>query len=180
MYYTQDQIDRANQADIAFFLQSQGEQLERAGAEYRWKRHDSLTIRENKWYRHSQSKGGGPVDFVMECFFGKSFPEAVALLIGDADYKPKPEAAQEFRLPPHNPDNRTARKYLTEVRRIDDDVTDFLLPPAICTRMPSTTMLCSSVETARVFPGMLTAKARPAASAPMFPLRQVNPVLLSG
>ncbi len=126
MYYTQDQIDRANQADIAFFLQSQGEQLERAGAEYRWKRHDSLTIRENKWYRHSQSKGGGPVDFVME-FFGKSFPEAVALLIGDADYKPKPEAAQEFRLPPHNPDNRTARKYLTEVRRIDDDVTDFFI-----------------------------------------------------
>ena len=60
MYYTQDQIDRANQADLVSFLQSQGEQLTRAGNEYRWKRHDSLTVRGNKWYRHSQSKGGGP------------------------------------------------------------------------------------------------------------------------
>lgn len=68
MYYTQEQIDRANQADLVSFLQSQGEQLTRAGNEYRWKRHDSLTVRGNKWYRHSQSKGGGPVDFVMEFF----------------------------------------------------------------------------------------------------------------
>ena len=66
MYYTQEQIDRANQADLVSFLQSQGEQLTRAGNEYRWKRHDSLTVRGNKWYRHSQSKGGAPVDFVME------------------------------------------------------------------------------------------------------------------
>ena len=83
MYYTQEQIDRANQADLISFLQSQGEQLTRAGNEYRWKRHDSLTIRGNKWYRHSQSKGGGPVDFVME-FFGKSFTEAVELLTDQA------------------------------------------------------------------------------------------------
>ena len=71
---------RANQADLVSFLQSQGEQLTRAGQEYRWKRHDSLTVRGNKWYRHSQSKGGGPVDFVME-FFGKSFAETVELLV---------------------------------------------------------------------------------------------------
>ena len=70
MYYTQEQIDCANQADLVSFLQGQGEQLTRAGQEYRWKRHDSLTIRGNKWYRHSQSKGGAPIDFVME-FFGK-------------------------------------------------------------------------------------------------------------
>ena len=45
MYYTQEQIDHANQADLVSFLQSQGEQLTRAGNEYRWKRHDSLTVR---------------------------------------------------------------------------------------------------------------------------------------
>ena len=60
MYYTQEQIDRANQTDLVSFLQGRGEQLTCAGNEYRWKRHDSLTIRGNKWYRHSQSKGGGP------------------------------------------------------------------------------------------------------------------------
>ena len=90
MYYTQEQIDRANQADLVSFLQSQGEQLTRAGNEYRWKRHDSLTVRDNKWYRHSQSKGGGPVDFVME-FFGKSFTEAVELLTGEKGAAPPPD-----------------------------------------------------------------------------------------
>ena len=48
MYYTQEQIDRANQADLVSFLQSQGEQLTRAGNEYRWKRHDSLTVRTSR------------------------------------------------------------------------------------------------------------------------------------
>ena len=60
MNYTQDQIDRANQTDLAAFLQAQGEPLERAGAEYRWKKHDSLTVRENKWYRHSRSNKQQP------------------------------------------------------------------------------------------------------------------------
>ena len=129
MYYTQEQIDRANQADLVSFLQSQGEQLTRAGNEYRWKRHDSLTVRGNKWYRHSQSKGGGPVDFVME-FFGKSFTEAVELLTGEKGAAPPPDrpchaSLSDFRLPPPNNDNRIARNYLTAARRIDEDVTGF-------------------------------------------------------
>ena len=129
MYYTQEQIDRANQADLVSFLQSQGEQLTRAGNEYRWKRHDSLTVRGNKWYRHSQSKGGGPVDFVIE-FFGKSFTEAVELLTGEKGAAPPPDrpcpaSLSDFRLPPPNSDNRTARNYLTAARRIDEDVTGF-------------------------------------------------------
>ena len=82
MVYTQEQIDRANQVNLEQFLRSQGEQIVKSGNEYRWKRHDSLTIKGNKWFRHSQSKGGYPVEFVME-FFGKSFPEAVFLLIGE-------------------------------------------------------------------------------------------------
>ena len=129
MFYTQEQIDRANQADLVLFLQSQGEPLERAGQEYRWKRHDSLTVRGNKWYRHSQSKGGGPIDFVME-FFGKSFTEAVELLTGEKGAAPPPDRPSsaplsDFRLPPRSPDNRTARNYLTAARRIDEDVTGF-------------------------------------------------------
>ena len=98
MYYTQEQIDHANQADIVSFLQSQGEQLTRTGNEYRWKRHDSLTVRGNKWYRHSQSKGGAPIDFVME-FFGKSFTEAVEMLTGEkgADQAPRPFLTSDCR-----------------------------------------------------------------------------------
>ena len=129
MYYTQEQIDHANQADLVSFLQSQGEQLTRAGNEYRWKRHDSLTVRGNKWYRHSQSKGGAPIDFVME-FYGKSFTEAVELLTGEKGAAPPPDrpcpaSLSDFRLPPRSTDNRIARNYLTAARRIDEDVTGF-------------------------------------------------------
>ena len=130
MFYTQEQIDRANRADIADFLRTQGETLERAGNEYRWKRHDSLTVRENKWYRHSQSKGGGPIDFVME-FYGRSFTEAVQLLTGElGEGKPEqtaPPPLSDFRLPPRSPDPGQVKRYLTEARRIDEDVTGFFI-----------------------------------------------------
>ena len=66
MQYTEEQIIRANQTDLVSFLNAQGEQLVKSGREYRWKKHDSVTVSGNRWYRHSQSKGGYPVDFVME------------------------------------------------------------------------------------------------------------------
>ncbi len=130
MYYTQEQIDRANQTDLVSFLKSQGEDLTRAGNEYRWKRHDSLTVRGNKWYRHSQSKGGGPVDFVME-FYGRSFTEAVQLLTGEqGEGKPEqpcPAPLSDFRLPSRSPTAEQVKKYLTDTRRIDKDVADFFI-----------------------------------------------------
>ena len=102
MSYTQEQIGRANQVNLEEFLRSQGEQLIKSGSEWRWKRHDSLTVKGNKWFRHSQSKGGYPVEFVME-FFGKSFPEAVELLIGEAPVnKINATSSSEFRLPPRS------------------------------------------------------------------------------
>ena len=78
--YTQEQIDRANQVDLVSFLQGQGEPLVRSGKEYRWKKHDSVTVHGNRWFRFSRSKGGYPIDFVME-FWGLSFPDAVEMLI---------------------------------------------------------------------------------------------------
>ena len=61
MYYTQEQIDRANQADLVSFLQSQGEQLTRAGQEYRWKRHDSLTVRGNNGIATARARAAAPL-----------------------------------------------------------------------------------------------------------------------
>ena len=57
MQYTEEQIIRANQTDLVSFLNAQGEQLVKSGREYRWKKHDSVTVSGNRWYRHSQSKG---------------------------------------------------------------------------------------------------------------------------
>ena len=110
MYYTQEQIDRANQADLVSFLQSQGEQLTRAGNEYRWKRHDSLTVRGNKWYRHSQSKGGGPVDFLME-FSERALPKPLNF-------------SQEKREPHHRRTNLAPRPSLTSGYRPQTTTTE--------------------------------------------------------
>ena len=122
MHYTQEQIDRANAVSLEDFLRSQGEELIKSGSEYRWKKHDSLTVCENKWFRHSQSKGGFPVDFVME-FYDKSFPEAVALLLNDTGYSPDRNEPQ-FRLPARSDSKEAAYRYLSEKRKIAPSLLD--------------------------------------------------------
>ena len=122
MNYTQEQIDRANRVDLVQFLHSQGETVIKSGNEYRWKRHDSLTVKGNKWFRHSQSKGGYPIDFVME-FFSKTFPEAVFLLIREAPADNSTTAApsEKFRLPPRSRYIESAMVYLRQ-RKIPEEL----------------------------------------------------------
>ena len=129
MTYTQAQIDKANAVDLEKFLRAQGETLVRSGKEYRWKAHDSLTVCGNKWFRHSQSKGGLPVDFVME-FYGKSFPEAVQMLTGEPG-KVQPEAdpapSPAFRLPLRNVTNANILNYLTQERKLSPSLVNFFI-----------------------------------------------------
>lgn len=129
MAYTQAQIDRANAANLEKFLRAQGETLVRSGKEYRWKAHDSLTVCGSKWFRHSQSRGGFPVDFVME-FYGKSFPEAVQMLTGEPG-KVQPEAdpapSPAFRLPLRNVTNANILNYLTQERKLSPSLVNFFI-----------------------------------------------------
>lgn len=129
MTYTQAQIDRANAANLEDFLRAQGETLVRSGKEYRWKAHDSLTVCGNKWFRHSQSKGGFPVDFVME-FYGKSFPEAVQMLTGKpGEVQPEtgPAPSLAFRLPLRNVTNANILNYLTQERKLSPSLVNFFI-----------------------------------------------------
>ena len=129
MTYTQAQIDRANAANLEDFLRAQGETLVRSGKEYRWKAHDSLTVCGNKWFRHSQSKGGYPVDFVME-FYGKSFPEAVQMLTGEpgeAQPEADPAPSPAFRLPLRNVTNANILNYLTQERKLSPSLVNFFI-----------------------------------------------------
>ena len=129
MTYTQAQIDRAYAANLEKFLRAQGETLVRSGKEYRWKTHDSLTVCGNKWFRHSQSKGGFPVDFVME-FYGKSFPEAVQLLTGETgEAQPEADSAPSpaFRLPLRNVTNANILNYLTQERKLSPSLVNFFI-----------------------------------------------------
>ena len=129
MTYTQAQIDKANAVDLEKFLRAQGETLVRSGKEYRWKTHDSLTVCGNKWFRHSQSKGGLPVDFVME-FYGKSFPEAVQMLTGEpGEAQPEADSAPSpaFRLPLRNVTNANILNYLTQERKLSPSLVNFFI-----------------------------------------------------
>ena len=129
MTYTQAQIDKANAMDLEKFLRAQGETLVRSGKEYRWKAHDSLTVCGNKWFRHSQSKGGFPVDFVME-FYGKSFPEAVQMLTGEpgeAQPEAGPAPSPAFRLPLRNITNANILNYLTQERKLSPSLVNFFI-----------------------------------------------------
>ena len=129
MTYTQAQIDKANAVDLEEFLRAQGETLVRSGKEYRWKAHDSLTVCGNKWFRHSQSKGGFPVDFVME-FYGKSFPEAVQMLTGEpgeAQPEADPAPSPAFRLPLRNVTNANILNYLTQERKLSPSLVNFFI-----------------------------------------------------
>lgn len=129
MSYTQEQIDRANAVSLEDFLRSQGENLKRCGKDMEWKAHDSLKVRGNKWHRFSNDTGGYPIDFVME-FYGKSFPEAVEMLIGEkGEGQPDavPAPSPEFHLPLRNVTNANARKYLVTERGIDEGLVDLFM-----------------------------------------------------
>ena len=126
MQYTEEQIIRANQTDIVSFLSAQGEQLGKSGKEYRWKKHDSVTVSGNRWYRHSQNKGGYPVDFVME-FYNATFPEAVKMLTGEEGEGRNstcPAPSPDFRLPEKEENNDRIIRYLTENRGIEKNMVE--------------------------------------------------------
>ena len=128
IYFTDEQKRRANTVDLVDFLQRQGEQLTRSGREWRWQRHDSVTVRGNQWFRHSRQEGGLAIDFVQE-FYALSFPEAVNLLLGgeggvewNQTHKSAPPPRKAFVLPEANRNMRRVYAYLLKQRFIDRDV----------------------------------------------------------
>ena len=126
MQYTEEQIAKASQTDLVSFLNAQGEQLVKSGKEYRWKKHDSVTVSENRWYRHSQGRGGYPVDFVME-FYNATFPEAVKMLTGEEGEGRNstcPAPSPDFRLPEKEENNDRIIRYLTENRGIEKNMVE--------------------------------------------------------
>ena len=128
IHFTDEQKQQANSVDLVDFLQRQGEQLIRAGREWRWKRHDSVTVRGNQWFRHSRKEGGHAIDFVQQ-FYDMSFPEAVNYLLGEdcgvewnQTVKSAPAPSKEFALPEANHDMRRVFAYLIKQRFIDREV----------------------------------------------------------
>lgn len=80
VYFTDDQKQRANAVNLEDFLTRQGEKLLRSGREKRLASDHSITVRGNEWYDHAAEKGGCAIDFVQR-FYGRSFPDAVTMLL---------------------------------------------------------------------------------------------------
>lgn len=126
--FTTEQKHRANSVDLVDFLQRQGEALVRSGREWRWQRHDSVTVRGNRWFRHSRKEGGLAIDFVQQ-FYGLSFPEAVTWLLGgesgvewnqmDKSASPTRKA---FELPQAHTDMRRVFAYLIKQRFLTREI----------------------------------------------------------
>ena len=134
--FSEDDLYRANTADLVSFLQSHGEQVKKVGSTYKYiytdgsGTHDSVTIHGGKWYDHKNQHGGYAVKFLQE-FLGFSFQDSVIKLLGGhcsaqtqnrvCREPPKP-VIKPFELPEPNSDMRRAFAYLTKQRFISPDI----------------------------------------------------------
>lgn len=131
IHFTEEEKHRANEVDLVHFLEIQGEKLLKSGREKRLESDRSITIRGNRWYDHGNGEGGLAIDFI-QYFYGMSFPDAVALLLGDNQgqiYKRvrenEKEESKPFILPNKNSNMRRVFAYLIKARHIDRHVISF-------------------------------------------------------
>ncbi len=117
--------------DLEEFLLRRGEKFIVSGQEKRMASNHSITVRGNEWYDHATGKGGGPVPFVRS-YYGRSYPEAVTMLLGgDAKIaypsakERKPAPPKEFVLPEKYENMRRVFAYLVDTRRIDSSVVSY-------------------------------------------------------
>lgn len=125
--YSEDQIRRARETDLAEFLRSRGETVRRSGAEYEWVGHH-ITLRGNRWYDQYRQHGGGAISFV-QTQFGLPYGQAVGLLLGEEGMLlPEPSRERErstprpFTLPPAHGNMRRIFAYLLHQRGLDREV----------------------------------------------------------
>lgn len=103
--FTQEQIDSANQVEIAEFLSSKGVQLKKQSGQFVWE-DQNVWIHGSEWYSHYEQTGGHAIDFVMK-YFGRTFTEAVKELNGDYSHYsiPQKENTPPRLQPPKRSDN---------------------------------------------------------------------------
>lgn len=134
LYYTAEQYKAAKQNNNALeYVRRQGYDLVQEGKFYRLRDPDSLVFTpEGKWFWNSRRLHGSALDFIVQ-YEGRSFPEAVLILAGDAvqpstckrpEPPPKvqevhPSPPVEFKLPPPAGDMRRMFGYLCGARKLD-------------------------------------------------------------
>lgn len=134
--FSDDDLYRANTADLVSYLERRGERMKRVGSTYKYiytdgsGTHDSVTISGGKWYDHKNQRGGYAVKFLQE-FLGFSFQDSVIELLGGhcstqtvntISCEPSASIVKPFELPEPNSDMRRVFAYLTKQRFIDPQI----------------------------------------------------------
>ncbi len=134
--FSEDDLYRANNADLVSYLGGCGGHVKRVGSTYQYiytdgsGTHDSVTIHGGKWYDHKNQRGGYAVKFLQE-FLGFSFQDSVIELLGghcsaqtqNRVYREPPKPViKPFELPEPNSDMRRVFAYLTKQRFISPDI----------------------------------------------------------
>ena len=134
--FSEDDLYRANNADLVSYLGGCGGRVKRVGSTYQYiytdgsGTHDSVTIHGGKWYDHKNQRGGYAVKFLQE-FLGFSFQDSVIELLGGhcsaqaarpISHEPPEPVVKLFELPEPNSDMRRVFAYLTKQRFIDPQV----------------------------------------------------------
>ena len=119
---TQQQIDSANNVDLAEFLSSRGVQLKKQSNQYLWE-DENVWIHGSEWYSHYEQTGGHAVRFVMK-YFSKSFPDAVNELNGETNsmYVPNQQPHPYVQLPVKSENTYRMFMYLRNNRCISPEI----------------------------------------------------------
>ncbi len=142
--FTEDQKRRAASVDLPAFLKLQGVELKRSGKEFRLATDPYITLKGNQWYDQGEQQGGNAISFVRR-FYGRSYPEAVTMLLEGRGTQPLPSGFAErsqqerksFALPPRHTDMRRVFAYLIRQRCI---------PAGIVSHFAHAKMLYESAE----------------------------------
>ena len=134
--FSEDDLYRANSADLVSYLERHGERVQKVGSTYKYiytdssGTHDSVTIHGGKWYDHKNQRGGYAVKFLQE-FLGFSFQNSVIELLGgycsaqvknNVRREPAKPVVKPFELPEPNDNMRRVFAYLTKQRFISPEI----------------------------------------------------------
>ena len=128
-----EEIERARQADLAEYLRMCGYELKKEGKSYRVTDfHGGLIVTGNKWYWQAEQIGGKSVDFLTNVLH-VPFRDAVAVLndsvptvlISDIDAVAMP--VEPVKMPEMANNNRRVIDYLCNTRHIQENLVGYLL-----------------------------------------------------
>ena len=129
--FTPEQKERAATVDLEEFLLRQGEKFIKSGREKRLASDHSITVRGCEWFDHASNEGGRAVSFVQK-YYGKSYVEAMSMLLGECMEPVYPQAKKQeqvdqkpFVPPVPNANMHRVFAYLLKTRGLDADVVSY-------------------------------------------------------